>query len=182
MAYVIGLLTPQEATELERRGWELEEPPAALVDDETEERARRENRGGLRMVWVDAAMFDLLNCPTCCDGGTGEPAPAAEPTKPQGLGGIVLTKTLDYTKTTTSELLRYAANALSKGTSPQVMANVGHLLAGELNARAALLEAALEDATQEGGPCPYGSCDACDTLRDLKEIIDPSPTTPENTP
>jgi len=51
MAYIVGLLTPEEKTELERRGWKLEVPPVEL----------RAGEPDMWMVWVDTDMFDVMN-------------------------------------------------------------------------------------------------------------------------
>lgn len=59
MAYIVGLLTKAERDELERRGWELEPAPAELSlkgyphDSSTQ----------MRMVWVDADMFAIMDGP-----------------------------------------------------------------------------------------------------------------------
>ena len=58
MAYIIGLLTSEEMKELERRGWELEEPPQELIDNEA-----GYDPGHMKMVWVDTSMFDVMNGP-----------------------------------------------------------------------------------------------------------------------
>ena len=57
MAYIIGLLKPEEERELERRGWELEEPPVALVPREPTPGTR------MRMVFVDSDMFNVMSGP-----------------------------------------------------------------------------------------------------------------------
>jgi hypothetical protein len=53
MAYIIGCLTPAEAAELEQRGWELEPAPSQLVD--------AANAETMKMAWVDADMFAIMN-------------------------------------------------------------------------------------------------------------------------
>ena len=63
MAYVIGLLTPEEAKKLESRGWELEDAPASLIPKDLPLNERK----FMKQIWIDANMFDVLNCPTCCD-------------------------------------------------------------------------------------------------------------------
>lgn len=64
MAYIIGLLTQEEADELERRGWELEDPPSSLVPKHLN-KARKLGPNGMfyRMVWVDNDMFQIMNGP-----------------------------------------------------------------------------------------------------------------------
>ena len=57
MAYIIGLLKPEEETELERRGWDLEDPPAELVPKDPTPGQR------LRMVFVDTDMFEVMSGP-----------------------------------------------------------------------------------------------------------------------
>lgn len=59
MAYVIGLLSPEEETELVRRGWELEDAPAQLIPEDME----LKDRGRMKMVWVDSSMFEVMNGP-----------------------------------------------------------------------------------------------------------------------
>jgi hypothetical protein len=61
MAYVIGLLTPEEEKKLESRGWELEEPPASLVPKDPTPGMR------MRQIHIDVDMFEHLNCPRCCE-------------------------------------------------------------------------------------------------------------------
>ena len=63
MAYIVGYLTKEEADELERRGWELEPPPAELVCDDDYVDEREMNGYRMRMVWVDNSMFDIMNGP-----------------------------------------------------------------------------------------------------------------------
>ena len=58
MAYIIGLLSPEEEKELERRGWEIEEPPQELIDKENSTNPER-----MKMVWVDASMFNVMDGP-----------------------------------------------------------------------------------------------------------------------
>lgn len=57
MAYIIGMLSPEEQAGLERRGWEFEDPPKELVDAAIVEPDR------LRMCWVDTDVFDVMNGP-----------------------------------------------------------------------------------------------------------------------
>ena len=59
MAYVAGLLSDEELTELESRGWELEDCPAQLIPRDMP----IEDRGRMKMVWVDAGMFEITNGP-----------------------------------------------------------------------------------------------------------------------
>jgi hypothetical protein len=57
MAYVIGVLTPEEEQELRRRGWFLEDPPTELVPVE---------KGvplNTKMVWIDNTMFNIMSGP-----------------------------------------------------------------------------------------------------------------------
>lgn len=63
MAYIIGLLTQEEANELERRGWELEEPPRSLVPKALNKAKKFKNDMFYRMVWVDNDMFAIMNGP-----------------------------------------------------------------------------------------------------------------------
>jgi len=57
MAYIVGLCSKKEIIELERRGWEIEEPPRSLKS--------KDRYDGMRtvMVWVDSSMFDVMNGP-----------------------------------------------------------------------------------------------------------------------
>lgn len=57
MAYIIGLLTPDEERTLEARGWELEDPPASLIPAEPTPGMR------LRQVWVDNSMVNVMSGP-----------------------------------------------------------------------------------------------------------------------
>jgi hypothetical protein len=59
MAYVVGLLTDEEIAELEGRGWELEDCPAELIPRDMP----IEDRGGMKMAWVDASMFEIMGGP-----------------------------------------------------------------------------------------------------------------------
>jgi hypothetical protein len=59
MAYVIGLLTPEEEAELDRRGWEIEEAPKELVP--TDPSPGPGHR--MAMVWVDQDMFNVMDGP-----------------------------------------------------------------------------------------------------------------------
>lgn len=66
MAYIIGLLTPEEEKELEERGWELEEAPKELGPE-------KDIPGKvMKMVWVDSGMVDMMSGPDwempCNDG------------------------------------------------------------------------------------------------------------------
>ena len=54
MAYLIGLVNEDEKKELERRGWEFEEPPAELVGEHDKE---------MVMVWVDQDLFKIMDGP-----------------------------------------------------------------------------------------------------------------------
>lgn len=56
MAYIVGVVTPEEAAALERRGWELEPAPAALVP-------AGEDPGRYRMAFVDVSMFEVMSGP-----------------------------------------------------------------------------------------------------------------------
>ncbi len=59
MAYLIGLLSDEEQTELISRGWELEKPPLELTPHPSQIPANME----LKMIFVDATMFDIMNGP-----------------------------------------------------------------------------------------------------------------------
>jgi hypothetical protein len=59
MAYVAGLLEKEEIADLEARGWELEDCPAQLIPDDMP----LEDRGRMKMVWVDSSMFEIMNGP-----------------------------------------------------------------------------------------------------------------------
>ena len=60
MAYIVGILSPDEEATLTRRGWEVEAAPKDLVpeDERTPEQCAR-----YRMVWVDQSMFDIMSGP-----------------------------------------------------------------------------------------------------------------------
>lgn len=57
MAYIIGLLSPDEQKVLESRGWEVEDAPAELISEETIHPEQ------MKMIWVDASMFDIMSGP-----------------------------------------------------------------------------------------------------------------------
>ena len=59
MAYVVGILSEEEMTELKARGWEIEGAPSQLIPDEMP----LAERGRMKMVWVDASMFEIMNGP-----------------------------------------------------------------------------------------------------------------------
>jgi len=61
MAYVIGLVTPEEEKKLESRGWEIEEPPTSLVPKEPTPGMR------MRQIHIDVDVLKMLDCPNCCD-------------------------------------------------------------------------------------------------------------------
>ena len=70
MAYISGLITPEEKATLERRGWEVEPAPTVLMDDEEttpwsgDENFRENSHGDLwAMVWVDNSMFNVMSGP-----------------------------------------------------------------------------------------------------------------------
>ena len=63
MAYIIGLLTEEEAKELERRGWELEDPPKSLIPPSLNKRKKFKDSMFYRMVWVDNDMFSIMDGP-----------------------------------------------------------------------------------------------------------------------
>lgn len=59
MAYLIGLLTDKEQTELISRGWEFEKPPFELTPRPDELPPDME----FKMVFVDTNLFDIMNGP-----------------------------------------------------------------------------------------------------------------------
>ena len=69
MAYVAGLLSAEELTELESRGWEFEDCPVQLIPQDLP----IEDHGRMKMVWVDAGMFDVMSGPDWEKGG--QPCP-----------------------------------------------------------------------------------------------------------
>jgi hypothetical protein len=80
MAYIVGLLDKEEVAQLEARGWDLEDAPAQLVPDDMP----LEDRGRMKMVWVDASMFEIMSGPDWDASAAGD-APAtteATPTEP----------------------------------------------------------------------------------------------------
>jgi len=58
MAYIIGLISPNEIKELEKRGWELEDAPKELIA-----KIPPESNKTYKMVWVDCSMFDAMTGP-----------------------------------------------------------------------------------------------------------------------
>jgi hypothetical protein len=72
MAYIIGLLTQEEITELERRGWDMEDvPPAVLeelqgtpIDPPDEVTAAEFGIATIwKMAWVDSSVFEVMDGP-----------------------------------------------------------------------------------------------------------------------
>jgi hypothetical protein len=61
MAFLVGLVTPDEETELKRRGWVIEDPPSDLREEATEDPPQ----DGMRvvMVWVDNDLFTIMDGP-----------------------------------------------------------------------------------------------------------------------
>jgi hypothetical protein len=59
MAYIIGLLSPEEEAELKRRGWTVELAPN--VDFDTGNTSHLPHR--MRMVWIDQDMFTIMDGP-----------------------------------------------------------------------------------------------------------------------
>ncbi len=57
MAYIVGLLSPEEKQELERRGWEIEAAPKDLIPPEPTPGKE------MAMVFVDTSMFDVMSGP-----------------------------------------------------------------------------------------------------------------------
>lgn len=56
MAYIVGLATEQEIEELERRGWDIEDPPEQLKSEE------KDGHKSI-MVFVDADLFQIMDGP-----------------------------------------------------------------------------------------------------------------------
>jgi len=59
MAYIIGLVSPEEKAELERRGWEIETPPTEFETDPYTDNLNHK----MIMVWVDSNLFDIMDGP-----------------------------------------------------------------------------------------------------------------------
>jgi len=57
MAYIIGLASPEEVVELKRRGWEVEDGPAELLDPDVERTHR------FIQIWVDSSILDVMTGP-----------------------------------------------------------------------------------------------------------------------
>ncbi len=59
MAFIVGLVSPEEEIELIARGWELEEAPEELrpTSDNYDKRMK------CRMIFVDANLFDIMSGP-----------------------------------------------------------------------------------------------------------------------
>jgi hypothetical protein len=70
MVYILGALASEEAEELERRGWELEDFTEAIG-----EIIRASSLAGFKVVFVDNDMFDAMNGP---DWEKGPPLEADE--------------------------------------------------------------------------------------------------------
>jgi hypothetical protein len=68
MAYIVGVLSPEEEAELNRRGWQVE--PAPAVDFDTGQSCLTLHR--MRMVWVDQDMFKIMDGPDWDRGNTGD--------------------------------------------------------------------------------------------------------------
>ncbi len=74
MAYIVGMLSPEEEAELKRRGWQVELAPD--TDFDTGTRACSFHR--MRMVWVDQDMFKIMDGPDWDRGDTGDPREEGE--------------------------------------------------------------------------------------------------------
>ena len=62
MAYIIGLVSPDEEKELEARGWEVEDPRELVIPAEEDEPEEYPGER-MRMVWVDNDMLDIMSGP-----------------------------------------------------------------------------------------------------------------------
>ena len=63
MAYIIGLVTKKEKEELERRGWEVEDPPPCDEFKSPTDRYAIKDGIQYRMVYVDNDMFEIMSGP-----------------------------------------------------------------------------------------------------------------------
>jgi len=77
--YVVGLITTEEQTALEKRGWQFEPPPKALVPKDIPKHDQRR----MRMVWVDSDLYKVMTGP---DWEGAPRAPATAPRPPATLG------------------------------------------------------------------------------------------------
>lgn len=59
MAYIVGIVTPEQEATLTRRGWDVEPAPKGLIVDP--ETGGDHPRG--RMVFVDADMLSIMSGP-----------------------------------------------------------------------------------------------------------------------
>lgn len=62
MAFLVGIVSQEELEELERRGWETEEPPNSfLAGGEYKDGPDRD--GVWVMFWVDNSLFNIMSGP-----------------------------------------------------------------------------------------------------------------------
>ena len=59
MAYIIGIATPKEITELKRRGWRIEDPPPQLKVDVAGAPFPIEDKW--IMIYVDNDLFSIMD-------------------------------------------------------------------------------------------------------------------------
>ena len=61
MAYIIGQASEEEIAELERRGWEIEEPPAGYTTEDVSENIGEPLGDRMIMIFVDADLFNIMS-------------------------------------------------------------------------------------------------------------------------
>jgi len=63
MAYIIGQATNEEIAELERRGWDIEEPPPGYTTEDVSVNIGEPLREKMIMVFVDQDLFKIMSGP-----------------------------------------------------------------------------------------------------------------------
>ena len=78
MAWIIGAVSRAEMKELERRGWEIEEPPLAFLTSEDYEDFHKHEDEVWIMVYVDSDVFKIMSGPDWDKGESDKLSPHLE--------------------------------------------------------------------------------------------------------
>ena len=63
MAYIVGLASPDEIKELERRGWEVEDAPTYFGSPTGSGTSKKNDDDRYIMVFVDNDLFNIMDGP-----------------------------------------------------------------------------------------------------------------------
>jgi len=63
MAYIIGQASKEEIEELERRGWDIEEPPPGYTTEDVSENIGESLDDRMIMIFVDQDLFKIMSGP-----------------------------------------------------------------------------------------------------------------------